>query len=57
MEKKYTRAELIKRGFTEGSISTNRCPRGGGYLIGQKGGLGTRFVCVSCARAYKPQDV
>ncbi len=50
---KYTKAELIKRGFTEASISTTRCPHCGEHLIGQKGG---RLVCVNCARSYKPKD-
>ncbi len=54
---KYTKAELIKRGFTERSISTIRCPHCGEHLVGQKSGVGARLVCVNCARAYKPKDV
>lgn len=50
---KYTKAELLKRGFTEKSISDKRCPHCGEHLIGQKGGS---LACVNCARRYTPKE-
>ncbi len=47
---KYTKAQLIARGFTEGSIASVRCPRCGEHLIGQKD---RSLVCVNCARRFK----
>jgi len=46
---KYTKAQLIARGFSEKSISSKRCPSCGEHLIGQKDG---HLVCVNCARRF-----